>query len=77
MTKTVFIRSAVRGVGKALPQRVMTNADFERIMETSDEWIVQRTGIRQRFISGEGETTMSLGLAAAKAALADAGMEAR
>jgi len=52
----------------------MKNADFEGIIETSDEWIAQRTGIRQRHIAGEGETTASLGEAAARAALADAGL---
>jgi len=64
----------VRGVGSALPRRIMKNADFEGIIETSDEWIAQRTGIRQRHIAGEGETTASLGEAAARAALADAGL---
>jgi len=52
----------------------MKNADFEGIIETSDEWIAQRTGIRQRHIAGEGETTASLGEAAARAALANAGL---
>ena len=52
----------------------MKNADFEGIVETSDEWIVQRTGIRQRHIAGDGETTASLGEAAARAALANAGL---
>lgn len=69
-----MIRSVVRGIGSALPQRIMKNADFEGIVETSDEWIVQRTGIRQRHIAGEGETTASLGEAAARAALANAGL---
>ncbi len=69
-----MIRSIVRGIGTALPQRVMKNADFEGVMETSDEWIAQRTGIRQRYIAGEGETTASLGEAAARAALAHAGV---
>jgi len=69
-----LIRSVVRGVGSALPRRIMKNADFEGIIETSDEWIAQRTGIRQRHIAGEGETTASLGEAAARAALADAGL---
>lgn len=64
----------MRGVGSALPRRIMKNADFEGIIETSDEWIAQRTGIRQRHIAGEGETTASLGEAAARAALADAGL---
>ncbi len=69
-----MIRSVVRGIGSALPRRIMKNADFEGVVETSDEWIAQRTGIRQRHISGEGETTASLGEAAARAALANAGM---
>jgi 3-oxoacyl-[acyl-carrier-protein] synthase III len=70
-----MIRSVIRGVGSALPKRVMANRDFENVVETSDEWIVQRTGIRQRHIAGEGETTASLGEAAARAALAAAGLE--
>ncbi|PYE87165.1 beta-ketoacyl-ACP synthase III [Phyllobacterium leguminum] len=70
-----MIRSIVRGVGAATPSRIMKNADFEGIVETSDEWIVQRTGIRQRHIAGEGETTVSLGAAAARAALDNAGLE--
>jgi 3-oxoacyl-[acyl-carrier-protein] synthase-3 len=69
-----LIRSVVRGVGSALPRRIMKNADFEGIIETSDEWIAQRTGIRQRHIAGEGETTASLGETAARAALANAGL---
>ena len=52
----------------------MTNADLEKIVATNDEWIVQRTGIRQRHIAGEGETTADLGERAARAALADAGI---
>jgi 3-oxoacyl-[acyl-carrier-protein] synthase III len=70
-----MIRSVVRGVGSALPKRVLTNQEMESMVDTTDEWIVQRTGIRQRYIAGEGETTASLGEAAARAALADAGME--
>jgi len=68
------IRSVVRGIGSALPRRIMRNTDFEGIVETSDEWIVQRTGIRQRYIASEGETTASLGEAAARAALQNAGL---
>ena len=71
-----MIRSVVRGFGAALPKRVMTNADLESLVETSDEWIVQRTGIKQRYIAGEGETTASLGAAAAQEALDRAGMTA-
>jgi 3-oxoacyl-[acyl-carrier-protein] synthase-3 len=69
-----MIRSVVRGVGASLPRRVMKNADFEGVVETSDEWIVQRTGIRQRHIAADDETTASLGEAAARAALDNAGL---
>jgi 3-oxoacyl-[acyl-carrier-protein] synthase-3 len=69
-----LIRSVVRGTGAALPRRIMKNADFEGIVETSDEWIVQRTGIRQRYIAADDETTASLGEAAAREALRNAGM---
>ena len=70
-----MIRSAVRGFGASLPARVVTNRELEGQVETSDEWIVQRTGIRQRYIAGEGETTASLGTAAARAALDRAGLK--
>jgi 3-oxoacyl-[acyl-carrier-protein] synthase III len=69
-----MIRSIVRGVGTALPRRIMKNSDFEGMLETSDEWIVQRTGITQRHIAADDETTASLGEAAARAALDHAGL---
>ena len=69
-----MIRSVVRGFGAALPKRVVTNRELEETVDTSDEWIVQRTGIKQRYIAGEGETTASLGEAAARAALDNAGL---
>jgi 3-oxoacyl-[acyl-carrier-protein] synthase-3 len=69
-----MMRSVVRGVGTALPRRVKKNAEFESLVDTSDEWIVQRTGIRQRHIAAEDETTASLGEAAARAALDNAGL---
>lgn len=69
-----MIRSVVRGVGTALPRRIMKNAEFETLVDTSDEWIVQRTGIQQRHIAADDETTASLGEAAARAALANAGL---
>ncbi len=69
-----MIRAVVRGFGAALPKQVLTNHDLEKKVDTSDEWIVQRTGIRQRYIAGEGETTASLGAEAARAALANAGL---
>jgi 3-oxoacyl-[acyl-carrier-protein] synthase-3 len=70
-----MIRSIVRGFGAALPKRVVTNQEIEGIVETSDEWIVQRTGIKQRYIAGEGETSASLGEAAARAALDNGGLK--
>ncbi|MBO0903827.1 beta-ketoacyl-ACP synthase III [Jiella sonneratiae] len=69
------IVSVVRGTGSALPAKVMRNRDFEGVVETSDEWIRQRTGIEQRHIAGEGETTVSLAEAAARKALEAAGLE--
>ena len=71
-----MIRSVVRSVGKSLPRRVMKNTDFEGVLETSDAWIVQRTGITQRHIAADDETTASLGEAAARAALDAAGLTA-
>ncbi|MBC8128879.1 MAG: ketoacyl-ACP synthase III [Rhizobiaceae bacterium] len=69
-----MIRSIVRGTGSALPARIMNNRDFDGVVETSDEWIVQRTGIRNRHIAGEGETTVSLAEAAARRAMEAAGV---
>jgi 3-oxoacyl-[acyl-carrier-protein] synthase-3 len=70
------IRSVIRGSGSALPARVVTNDELALQVDTSDEWIRERTGIAQRYIAGEGETTASLATAAARAALADAGIDA-
>ncbi|MFL0356123.1 beta-ketoacyl-ACP synthase III [Erythrobacter sp. GH1-10] len=64
------------GSGSALPERVVTNAELAAKIDTSDEWIVERTGIRQRYIAGEGETTSTLAIDAARAAIADAGIPA-
>jgi 3-oxoacyl-[acyl-carrier-protein] synthase III len=69
-------RSIVRGVGSYLPERVVTNKDLMTQIETSHEWIVQRTGIEQRHIAADNETTSWLGIRAAKAALVDAGLDA-
>jgi 3-oxoacyl-[acyl-carrier-protein] synthase III len=70
------MRVGVLGTGSALPAQVVTNADLADRIDTSDEWIIERTGIRQRHIAGEGETTASLAIAAARAALEDAGVDA-
>lgn len=71
------IRSVVLGCGSYLPSRVLTNAELSRMVDTSDEWIRQRTGISERHIAGEGETTSDMALKAARAALTAAGMDAR
>jgi 3-oxoacyl-[acyl-carrier-protein] synthase-3 len=70
-------RSVVLGCGSYLPKRVLSNVDLSRMVDTSDEWITQRTGIRERHIAGEGETTAVMALAAARAALAAAGTDAQ
>ncbi|HEY6255173.1 MAG TPA: beta-ketoacyl-ACP synthase III [Xanthobacteraceae bacterium] len=70
------LRSVVLGCGSYLPSRVVTNSDLSRMVDTSDEWIVQRTGIRERRIAAEGETTSQMGIKAARAALANAGIDA-
>lgn len=72
---TVY-RSVVRGVGSYLPARTLTNAELAAMVDTSDDWIVQRTGIRERHIAAKDEKTSDLAIAAAKAALANAGMTA-
>ena len=64
----------ITGVGAYLPARVLTNRDLERMVDTSDEWIRTRTGIRERRIVAEGECTSDLAAAAAREALADAGV---
>jgi 3-oxoacyl-[acyl-carrier-protein] synthase-3 len=70
-------RSRLAGVGSYLPARVVTNAELAQRMETTDEWIVQRTGIRQRHIAADGETTSALAVKAAEAALTHAGLTAQ
>lgn len=67
------IRSVIRGVGSYLPARIATNDELARTIDTSDEWIRQRVGIRQRHIAAEGEFTSDLAVAAARAALDNAG----
>ena len=70
------IRAAVKGVGHYLPDLVVPNAEFEAIVETSDEWIRSRSGIERRHFAAEGQMTSDLATRAAQAALADAGMMA-
>jgi 3-oxoacyl-[acyl-carrier-protein] synthase III len=70
-----MLRSVVIGCGSYLPSRILTNQELARSVETTDEWIVQRTGIRERHIAAPGELTSDLALAAAKAAIANAKIE--
>ncbi|MDR7038143.1 MULTISPECIES: beta-ketoacyl-ACP synthase III [Methylobacterium] len=70
----VALRSVIVGCGSALPARAVTNDELAQRVETSDEWIVQRTGIRQRHLADESESTSVLGIRAAQAALAEAGL---
>ncbi len=70
-----MIRAAVKGVGHYLPERVVPNSEFEQIVETSDEWIRSRSGIERRHFAAEGQLTSDLAARAARAALADAGIE--
>ena len=67
-------RSVLIGTGSALPKRAVSNAEMAQMVDTSDEWIVERTGIRNRHIAGEGETTSTLATAAARSALEAAGV---
>ncbi|MGC2082895.1 MAG: 3-oxoacyl-ACP synthase, partial [Bradyrhizobium sp.] len=69
------IRSVVLGCGSYLPQRVVTNAELAGRIDTSDEWIVQRTGIRERHVAADGEFTSHLALNAARAALSSADVD--
>lgn len=71
-----LLRSIVRGCGGYLPERVLTNDDLAQIVDTSDEWITERTGIRSRHIAAEGERTSDLGIAACRRALERAQIEA-
>jgi len=70
-----IIRSVIRGVGAYLPKRVMTNEDISKIVDTTDDWITERTGIKARHIAADGELTSDLGIAAAKQALVRAGID--
>ena len=64
----------ITGLGTAIPEQRLTNADLERMVDTTDEWIVERTGIRERRVAAPDETSATLGTAAAAAALKDAGL---
>ena len=73
---TIARRSVIAGVGSALPQRCVSNAELAETVDTTDEWIVERTGIRSRYIAADDETTASLATEACRRALAHAGIDA-
>jgi 3-oxoacyl-[acyl-carrier-protein] synthase-3 len=72
-----MFHAAIAGTGRAVPEKVLTNADLEKLVETSDEWIIARTGIRERHMAAEGETLSDLCVAAGTQALAAAGVAAK
>ncbi len=69
-----MIRSVLRATGSYLPERIITNAEMEQLVDTSDEWIVQRTGIRERHVAAENQSTSDLAIQAAKRALESSGL---
>jgi len=74
MSETAIIYSKIIGTGGYLPEKTLTNADLENMVETSDEWIVARTGIKERHIAAEGETTCDMAFEASRKALESAGI---
>ena len=72
-----IIRSVIRGCGAYLPEKVLTNEELSRLVDTNDDWITERTGIKERHIAAEGELTSDLGVAAAKRALEAAEIDAK
>ena len=66
------LRTVVKGCGGYLPKRVLTNEDLAKVVDTTDDWIATRTGIKERRIAGNGEFTSTMGTAAARAAIDDA-----
>jgi 3-oxoacyl-[acyl-carrier-protein] synthase III len=72
-----MIRSVIRGCGAYLPEKILTNQDLSKIVDTDDSWITERTGIKERHIAAEGELTSDLGIAAARRALEAAEIDAK
>ncbi len=69
------IRATIAGLGTAVPEKILTNADLEKMLDTSDEWITTRTGIKQRHIVSDGQTTATLAIQASQRALTDANID--
>jgi len=72
-----LVRVKISALGTYVPPRLLTNADLEKMVDTNDEWILQRTGIRERHLVGKGVATSDLAVEAAKKALAERGLEAK
>ena len=77
MDNEKFFRSKIVGVGGYLPEKILTNKQLSMRIETSDEWITERTGIKERRIASDKETTSTLGIEAAKNALKNANISAK
>ena len=77
MSENLYKRSKIIGVGGYLPSKVLTNNDLSKDVDTSDEWITERTGIKERRIADDSETTSSLGIEAAKKAIQNAGISSK
>ena len=77
MSKNIYKRSKIIGVGGYLPNKILTNNDLSKDVDTSDEWITERTGIKERRIADDSETTSSLGIEAAKKAIQNAGISSK
>ena len=71
-----MIYSKIAGTGRYLPERILTNADVEKLVDTSDEWIRTRTGVERRHVADENQTTSDLCVEAARIAMDDAGVSA-
>ena len=69
------MRAVIKGIGSAVPSRIMTNHDFEAILDTSDEWITKRTGVKERHLVSDGESSSTLAIEAAQKALKNAGLQ--
>jgi len=72
---TEAVRAVIAGTGSYLPEKILSNQDFEKMVDTSDEWIITRTGIKTRHIAGEGETCSDMGAEAGRRALLSAGVK--
>ena len=75
LTDVAVIRSIIRGVGAYLPKKIMTNEDMARLVDTTDDWIMERTGIKARHIAADGEKTSDLAIAAGRQALVRSGID--